>query len=63
MKKRPIYTVVRLAPRGSGIEPHVKDSFSTFEEAEEKCGVYLQELHEKEVFGFVFKTYINYLYE
>jgi hypothetical protein len=68
MKKPPkhrtaIFTVVRLAPKGSGIEPHVKDSFGTLEKADEMCDVYQQELSEKEVFGFTFKTFVNYYYD
>lgn len=58
-----VYTVVRLAPKGSGIEPHVKDSFSTLERAEEMCEVYQQELHEKEVYGFEFKIFLNCFYD
>jgi hypothetical protein len=58
-----VYTVVRLAPKNSGMEPHVKDSFGSLEKAEEMCEVYQQELLEKEVFGFTFKVFINYYYD
>lgn len=61
--RTPIYTVVRVAPKGSGIEPHVKDSFGTLEKAEEMCFVYEQELTDKEVYGFVFKPFVNYFYD